>query len=229
MQRKTDQPVGQRKTLAQLAYERIKNDILSCALKPGESISTAQIANGLQISSMPVRGALTRLEVEGWVVILPQRGVFVSKITPEELHENFVVRSRLEGLSANLSCSYITEAELTILRRLSREMRQYATVNTKRWFRANTQFHETIIQCSQNETLVRLLAELRHQSMRSRVVTQLVPGHTIRRGSEHKRILEALAAKNGDLAEQAMREHLLASGAELVDYMLKQRSADQLS
>ena len=228
MQRKTDKPLGQRKTLTELAYERIKDDILSCVLVPGECISTAQIASGMQISPMPVRGALTRLESEGWVVVQPQRGVLVSTITAEELHENFIVRSRLEGLAANTACSHITEAEIIILRRLSEEMRQYSSVNSSRYFKANAQFHDTILRCSQNKTLIRLLTELRHQSMRSRVVTRHVPGHIIRRGAEHERIVEALAAKRGNLAETAMREHLLAAGAELVEFMLRQ-SANQLS
>lgn len=221
MLRKTDRPVTQRKTLAEVAYERIKDDIISGAFGPGESISPVKIANRLQISPMPVRGALARLEAERWVEILPQRGVFVSKITVEELQEIFVVRSRLEGLSANLACAHVGEAALAVLRRLLGELREFAEKNSRRYFRANTEFHETIIKCSQNETLIRLTMELRHRGVRIRALTHHVPGHMARRESEHERIVEALAARNGELAESAMREHTLAAGAELVEYLLK--------
>ena len=97
-------------------------------------------------------------------------------------------------------------------------MRQTATTNGKRWSRANSQFHETINQCSQNETLIRILTDLRQQSLRSRIVSWRVPGHMLRREAEHQRIVDALAVKNGRLAEKAMADHVLAAGRELLDY-----------
>jgi DNA-binding GntR family transcriptional regulator len=218
--RKSSQPLGPRKTLTDLAYERLKDDILSGSRKPGEVISTGRLAKGLGISAMPLRGALTILAAEGLVTIAPQRGVTVSNISPEELHENSIVRSQLEGLAANLACGQITEAHVATLERALKDMEDCAAAEEpKRWVRANAQFHELIIACCHNTTLVRLLIDLRHQGMRGRMVTGHVPGHMARRNAEHRRIIDAFVSKSPARAEQYMREHILAAGEELVEFV----------
>jgi DNA-binding GntR family transcriptional regulator len=83
---------------------------------------------------MPVRAALTRLETEGLVVIVPQRGVSVSGVSVAELRELFVIRSRLEGLAAHLACPHLTETDFRKLKHLLLEMAKHAKRNdAKRW------------------------------------------------------------------------------------------------
>ena len=220
MSSRSIRPLAPRESLADLAYARIKDDILNGILRPGESISTGDIAKRLQISPMPVRSALTRLKAEGLVTIAPQRGVAVTPVTPEELQEFSVIRSRLEGLAANLAASKISETHVDALGRVLREMEQYAaTDDAKKWGKANAQFHEMVIECSENKKLIRLLKEVRHQGMRARIVFRHVPGHMARRNEEHEHILQAVASKQARLAERLMRSHVLAASKELVEYV----------
>ena len=212
MNRKLTRPLGPRKSLADLVCERIRDDIVNGLLKPGENISTGQIARHLQVSSMPVRAALTRLEAEGLVVIAPQRGVTVSKISPEDLEEVFVIRSRLEGLAAYLACPHLTEADLKKLRDLVEDMRRSEMANdTKGWARTNEQFHRTIFVASQRRRLVRLLSDLFDEGKRGRITLRNDPGHMGRRNGEHGTILKALECRNAELAEAMMRNHFLAA------------------
>ena len=61
-------------SFSEMAYQRLRDDILRQCLKPGAVVSTAQLAQSMGVSPMPVRAAITRLETEGLVSVLPQRG-----------------------------------------------------------------------------------------------------------------------------------------------------------
>jgi DNA-binding GntR family transcriptional regulator len=213
-------PLAPRETLADVAYKRIKEDILKGILTPGASISTGQIARRLETSQMPVRNALTRLEAEGLVTIAPQRGVAVTPVTPVELQEVSVIRSRLEGLAANLAAAQVSAPDVDTLEGFLTEMEDRAAADdATRWVKANTRFHDQIIEWSANGNLIRLLRDVRHRGMRARIIFQHVPGHMDRRNQEHRQILKALQSRHGRLAERLMSAHVLAASKELVAYV----------
>jgi len=228
MFRKSRRPLAPRKTLTDLAYERIRDDILNGLLKPGESVSTGRIAKDMQISSMPVRAALARLHAEGLVVIAPQRGVTVSSISPAELEELFVVRSRLESLATYLACPHMTEADLAELRRLLEGMRRSEKASDMRaWLKGNERFHRLIFRISQNRKLERLLFDLWGQGRRSRVGARNVPGHVKRRNTEHEGVLKALENTDAELADSLMKDHILAAGKEIVEFIAEQQAGER--
>ena len=224
MNRKSLGPLGPRKTLDDLVCERIREDIVNGALRPGESISTTEIARQLQISAMPVRAALTRLEAEGLVVIEPQRGVTVSTISPDDLEELFLMRSRLESLAAYLACPHLAETDLQKLRDLVEQMRQSEqTSDTKGWAKANERFHRTIFSATQRRRLTRMLSHLFNEGKRGRISLRNDPGHMRRRNGEHESILKALECKNAELAERKMQNHLVTAGKETAKFVAEQQ------
>jgi len=168
---------------------------------------------------MPVRAALTRLETEGLVVIVPQRGVSVSGVSVAVLRELFVIRSRLEGLAAHLACPHLTETDFRKLKHLLLEMAKHAKRNdAKRWLTTNEQWHQLIFRANGNEQLTRLLLELWHRGMSRRIGTLNVPGHMDRRLREHQAILAPLEKRDAGLAERLWRDHILAGGEEILKY-----------
>jgi DNA-binding GntR family transcriptional regulator len=212
--------LGPRKTLTELVHQQLRADIIRGRFGPGELISTGKIAAGMGISPMPVRAALTRLETEGLLVIVPQRGVKVSGVSIVELRELFIIRSRLEGLAAHLACPRLTEADLRTLKRLQAGMAKHAKhPDAKRWLTANERWHQTIFRASGNEQLARLLLELWHRGMSRRIAAPNVPGHMDRRFREHQAILAALEKGDADLAERLWRDHILAGGEEIIKYL----------
>jgi DNA-binding GntR family transcriptional regulator len=209
-----------RQTLTDLSYRQLRNDIVRGRIKLGEVISTGQIAKAMGISSMPVRAALTRLETEGIVTILPQRGVIVSRVSLVELEELFLIRSRLEGLAAFLACANLTKADLGQLRRMLRTMKRAAeTVRVKDWLSINEKWHHLIFIASGNDQLRRLLEELYRRGMGRRVGTPNVEGHMERRYGEHLGILGALERRAAEEAEILWREHILNGGAEILQFL----------
>lgn len=220
MPRKNFPLLGPRKTLTELVHQQLRADIIRARFGPGELISTGKIAEGMGISPMPVRAALTRLETEGLVVIVPQRGVKVSGVSIVELRELFIIRSRLEGLAAHLACPRLTEADFRTLKRLQADMAKHAKhTDAKRWLTANEHWHQVIFRASGNEQLARLLLELWHRGMSRRIAAPNVPGHMDRRFREHQAILAALEKRDADLAERLWRDHILAGGEEIIKYL----------
>ena len=83
---------------AQIAYENIKDWIVSGFLVPGEKINQDDLASKLNYSRMPIRSALDRLSSEGLVVKIPHRGVLVSKLSDTELNQVFELRAHIESM-----------------------------------------------------------------------------------------------------------------------------------
>lgn len=220
MARNSVRPLGPRKTLTELVHQQLRDDIIRGRFGPGEFLSTGQLAKAMGVSPMPVRAALTRLQTEGLIVVVPQRGVKVSVVSVEELRELFIIRSRVEGLAAHLACPHLAEADFRKLRHLQAAMAKHAKRNdATRWFPCNEQWHQRVFRASGNEQLTRLLFELWYRGMSRRIGAPNVPGHMDRRFREHQAILAALERRDAGLAERLWRDHILAGGEEILKYL----------
>jgi len=213
--------------LTDYAYQQLRDQIVHGRLKPKEVISTGQIAKLMGISSMPVRAALTRLETEGLVTILPQKGVIVASVSLVELEELFLIRSRLEALAAFLACTRMTAENLDELHKLMGKMERFASAgDNKGWLSANELWHHRVFQACGNEQLRRLLEDLFRRGMGRRVGTVNVDGHMVRRYAEHATILDALARKDPDATERLWREHILLGGQEIMRFLREVSQSD---
>lgn len=209
-----------RQTLADLAYKQLRDDIVQGRLEPHTVLSTGQLAKALGTSAMPVRAALTRLETEGLVTILPQRGVRVTPVSLVELEELFLIRSRLEGLAAFLACQRMTKKHLQALRSSLRKMKRFtASRNAKSWLIANEGWHRVIFAACGNDQLQRLLEELYRRGMGRRVGAPNVGGHMERRYHEHLEILRALERQQPEEVERLWQEHILKGGEEILGFL----------
>jgi DNA-binding GntR family transcriptional regulator len=199
--------------------EQIKDVILQRILdgdyEPGARLVETRIAHELGVSQAPVREALRDLEQLGCIVHEPFRGCSVRAFSAEELLEAFPVRAALEALAARLAAERITEAELLELADLVETMRAAAERGDAHdQSQANAQFHATIVRAARNATLERQWSFLEPFSRTYISVSQ--PGLDLRALSDrHITILDALRARNGDAAAEAMHQHLM-DAAELL-------------
>jgi DNA-binding GntR family transcriptional regulator len=211
-------------SLTELVYRRLRDDIISARVDPDEFLSTGDIAKAMGISPMPVRAALTRLETEGLVVIVPQRGVKITSVSVVELRELLVIRSRLEALAAGLACPLLTAADFRTLEGFLTEMATCAhRGDAKQWLTVHEQWHHLIFYAGQNEQLTRLLLDVWHRGMFRRIAPPNVPGHMDRVNTEHKAILAALRSRDADLAERLWRDHILSAGTEIIAFLEQAR------
>jgi DNA-binding GntR family transcriptional regulator len=183
--------------------------IVSHEYPPGARLVETRIAQELGVSQAPVREALRDLEQLGCVVHEPFRGCSVRAFSAEELLEAFPVRAALEALAARLAAERITEDELLLLAELLETMRAAARrADAHDQSQANAAFHATIVRAARNATLERQWSLLEPFSRTFLTVSQ--PGLDLLALSErHVPILDALRARDGDAAADAMHRHLM--------------------
>ena len=196
-------------TLRGRVYHQIREDILNGRYKPDEELRETTIGKALGVSRTPVREALRQLELEELVYIIPNKGAYVKGISEEDIRDIYMIRSRLEGLSARLAAEKITPEQLENLQETVLLAEFHAAHgNYDKVFEMDSNFHELMYEASGSKQLHHLLSDYHHYVQRARkrsVSTNLRAGASIH---EHRRILEAIEAHDPELAEQLAREHI---------------------
>ena len=168
-----------------------------------------QLAEELGVSRTPVREAIRKLELERFVVMLPRRGTYVANLSLKDINEVFEIRAALDGLAAGLAAERITEEELEQMERLLVEIADCIEQhNNQKIVEADEAFHDILYRASRNERLVGIICNLREQFTRFRSVSINYPGRLQNTLEEHRQLVEAIAQRNPEAAQQKAREHI---------------------
>jgi DNA-binding GntR family transcriptional regulator len=217
-----------RRVLREQVRERLIDDILSGRLPPGTRIVETRLAQELGVSQAPVREALRDLELFGFVVSAPFRGTRVRKILPEELLEIYPVRAALEGVAARAAATRIDDATLDRLEGFIGLMRDAAARNDHRaHVDADFEFHQAVIRASGNRMLEHVWQTMRLATTTfvTHSMTQLTHRSPEEIGERHVPVLEALRARDPELAEAAMRRHIEEPGDWIRDAVMEKAVA----
>ena len=204
-----------RRVLREEIREQLIDDILSGRLSPGTRIVETRLAQELGVSQAPVREALRDLELFGFVISSPFRGTQVREISPEDLLEIYPVRAALESVAARAAATRIDDATLTLLGDLIGSMREAADRGDQRaHVDADFAFHQAIIQASGNRMLQHVWQTMRLATTTfvTHSMTQLTHRSLHEIGERHTPVLEALRARDPQLAEATMRRHIEEPG-----------------
>ncbi|MEW6726070.1 GntR family transcriptional regulator [Desulforudis sp. 1088] len=197
------------KPLREVVFESLREAIITGRLRPGERLMELQLAEELGVSRTPVREAIRKLELEGFVVMVPRKGAYVAGITDKDITDVFEVRSALEALAAGLAAERITEEEIEELERLVvRYAETTSSQNIQAIVEEDTKFHDVIYRASRNQRLIQIVTNLQEQIQRFRLTTLSRPGRTKEALVEHRKIVEAISERNIELAQQLAREHI---------------------
>ena len=194
------------KTAPRDAYGPILDAIDGGAYRPGDRLVESELAERLGVSRTPVREALQRLETQG-LASRDGRGLVVASLDHGEMADLYAVRTELEGLAARLAARHAAEEEVAVLRALCEEDRALLG-DPRALSRANRRFHHQIHLASRNRFLVQQLG-LVHRSMALMADTSLaVQGRGADALAEHEAIVAAIAARDPDAADEALRAHI---------------------
>ena len=195
-------------SLTEQVYDRLRSEILTCALPPGQDMSEAELAARFAVSKTPVREALATLRQEGFVRTFPRRGYQVVPITLGDMNELFDTRMILEAGAAELACVRITEAALTRLEHLADIVYDRAEQpSLKRFIQANREFHTAVAQATANERLCHLVARQMDELERFFYLGARLRDVNAEVRGEHHRIVDVLRARDPAAARQIMIEH----------------------
>ncbi len=197
------------KPLRELVLEAIREAIINGSLKPRERLMEIQMAEELGVSRTPIREALRKLELEGFIVMVPRKGAYVADISTKDIADVFEIRASLEGLAAALAAERVTEEELEFMERcLVIKAEAIASSDFDKLVDIDTKFHEAIYKASRNERLVTIVNNLREQIQRLRTTSLSVPGRMYQSLKEHRTIVEALQSRDVSLARQVAQDHI---------------------
>ena len=195
--------------LREAVCETLRDAIRKGILEPGERLMEVQLAEELGISRTPVREAIRKLEQEGYVIMMPRRGTYVSDISTNDVKEIFEIRSALESLATGLAARRIEPEELETLQNLLVEIEGYIEKNDiEKIVETDIKFHGLLYQVSRNERLVNIINNLKEQLARFRTLSMSYPGRLQETLEEHSEMVEAIA--NGDVsaARDAAEHHM---------------------
>lgn len=197
------------KPLREIVFETLREAIISAVLKPGERLMEIQMAEEMGVSRTPVREAIRKLELEGFVVMVPRKGAYVAGISIKDIADVFEIRAAMEGLAAGLAAERITEEELEQLERILVKIGECVQNNDlEKLIEVDTEFHDTLYKACRNERLVQIVSNLREQIQRARTASLSTPGRSKYALEEHKKIVEAVSERNVELAQMLAREHI---------------------
>ena len=208
------EPVGKRyRSLGDAVTEELRNAIVSGVLAPGERLVEDDIAGRFGVSRMPVREALSVLQIEGFVDIAPRRGATVATISPGEALQLFEVRGMLEGLAARLAARRSEPDDLQKLgeiiaagQRAVSEGRHDALPELHR------RFHVALAEAGANRYLIELTAPL--PAKIDWIFSATVRSRASISWAEHADIFQVVQASDEALAEDLTRRHVEESATE---------------
>jgi DNA-binding GntR family transcriptional regulator len=190
----------------------LRHAILSGSLAPGQRLSVPALALRLGVSRSPVREAVLALAAEGLAVETPRRGVIVTDLGPEDADAIHEARGPLEGFAARLAAERGPSALSAQLQAILDQQAVAVAANDENAFsQANEAFHAAIAEACGNMEMRRLLRSLQSRMALALRRTAARIGHRQNALEEHHAIATAIAARNGDAAEAAMRAHIAAT------------------
>ena len=202
-------------TLSENVFRRIQAAIVKGEIAPGSKISEPELARTYGISRGPLREAIHRLEGQRLLVRVPHVGARVVSLSHAELIELYEIRESLEGMACRLAAERMSDEDIAELRRvLETHERDEAFQAGVGYYQqeGDFDFHYKIIQGSGNRTLTQMLCGELYQLVRMyRIQFSATPNRPHQAFAEHHRILDAIADRDGELAELLMRRHIGAS------------------
>ena len=171
----------------------------------GSRLNVEELARKLGASRTPIWEAVRKLEQEGLLRSIPNRGVFLMELTHKAAIELYTVRVVLEGLAARLAISRITEQTLAKLEQsLQRQAAIVQKADLLAYSREDFYFHKLIYTASGNSFLQEILEGIEHKA---RPIGMQITSILSELLNDHRNLVSALRARDATRAEMTFREH----------------------
>lgn len=188
---------------------QLQEAILSGRIAPGGRIIEAELARQMGVSRAPVREAARRLESLGLLVSRPRHGFTVRTVSHKQVNDLYEVRTQLELLGAALACQHASDAELAQLdARVDDMVARAETLTSQERVALDLDFHFTISALSGNHYLHRLFDNLQTEVRMFLALSEGTHGDLKALAETHRPIAHAMARRDVDAVQQALRFHL---------------------
>ncbi|MBD9388544.1 GntR family transcriptional regulator [Agrobacterium sp. AGB01] len=198
-----------RRTLAEQIVDHVRENIAQNIYQPGRKLTTQSLAEELNVSMTPVREALKTLAALGFVELVANRGAVVASLDEKEAAHLLTVYSRLDMLAGELAAEFATVEDIDLLRGIIEQMMNAVARNDQiTYFHENQDFHSALARISANPVLIDM-----HSNLNARLYPTRFRG--LQENSmvwkevalEHHAIVDAIQARDGELAGRLLRLH----------------------
>jgi DNA-binding GntR family transcriptional regulator len=200
-------------SIADSARKHLEEQIIQGELRPGQQIKEQEVASSLGISRSPLREAFKILEADGLLRREPRRGVFVSELSSLDIWEIYTLKIALYSLAVTLAMDKMSETHLEKLEGIVGEMETVVSrkkdPDVIRYEELNQLFHETTASIAGHRRLLKMQQSLNNQVKRISFRSFADPNHLRDSSRYHRKILQAIKAKDKEVAERLTREHIL--------------------
>lgn len=197
------------KSLTELVTENLRERIVSGDFELGSQLSEARIAKDLEVSRTPVREAINRLEMEGLLIVEPQRGSFIFSLEPYELAKLCDARVCLETAALTCAIQEHSQKLYVALKGCVGNMAQAREAGDDAEYLAqDTIFHQHLFDCADNKFLndAYQAIALKMAALRNRLGRH--PEHMAKSFREHQELVEAVKSRDLETALEILQSHI---------------------
>ena len=190
-------------------YNILKKAIIIGDLTPNSKLSLQEIARSLKISTTPIREAIKKLEGEGFIKIIPNKGIKIVKINVDDNREILQIRAFLDGLIAKLAAERITDVEIVDMMEIIHEMEQCVKEDDRLTYNdLDIKFHDFLLTVAGNNKLKEIYHNLIRHVHRFRIRTLSIPDRMGKSFKDHKDIALAIKERNPNEANRLSQAHV---------------------
>ena len=200
-------------SLNQLTYEYLKKDIMTFALKPGEPVSAAKIADRYHVSRTPAREALVKLETEGLVDIFPQSKSVISKIDVDRAKQEWFIRKTLELGTVDALFESVKKSDILKMRSYCRKMEEISEMPKNHdlayeYLRCDNEFHSMTYYIAGENLSAELIANTMTHYNRIRLLIDLDSYYKDRTVSTHEQLIRYVEEGKKEEYRELLGKHL---------------------
>jgi DNA-binding GntR family transcriptional regulator len=206
--------------LTEYVTDQIRNRILLGQLRPGQRVPLDALALELGSSRVPLREAVRQLEAEGFVVGIPRRGTVVSNFDERDVRDAFSMLEHIEALAVERAAKKADATVTESMRRWARRIGDLADAPvSEEMLEAHRAFHFALFDAGGGVVLLRHLRMLWHTCERYVVLCMPDPHRRAESLREHEKLIDYIERHDADGAVRALRDHLRASLASVLDHL----------
>ena len=200
-------------TLNQQTYDRLKKDIMTFALKPGDPVSAAKLAERYEVSRTPAREALVKLQTEGLIDIFPQSKSVISKVNVQRVRQEWYIRKTLELGMVDTFFKNVTAKDIEAMKKNAKRLvevtKQPRTHETSyEYMCADYDFHAVSYYAAGEYLAAEVIKNTATHYDRFRLLVDLDNVYRTRTVSDHDRLIELVEKRDKEGYAKALEEHL---------------------
>jgi DNA-binding GntR family transcriptional regulator len=188
--------------------ELLRQRIFARELEPGSWIDELRISEALGISRTPLREALKVLAAEGLVTMKVRRGAYVTEVSEKDLRDVYHLLALLESDAARVVAERASTEQLAQIQALHQDLENAAN-DRDRFFQINEAFHLLLLELADNRWRDQMVVDLRKVMKLNRHSSLFKQGRIEQSMAEHRAIVQALVARQPDLAAERMSAHFM--------------------